>query len=107
MQRHPVELGAFHDQYFGRQLVLENAVAAFCAYRVRYSARHFTKRISHSGDRPSLRERRPANDSQSYPPSRWPSLFRPFAYSISCGVMVAAQGGRPNPTTEITLATYH
>ena len=92
MQRHPIELGAFHNQHLGREFIFENVVAAICADRVRHSAGHFAERISHYGDRSPLRKRGAADDSQSHPPTRWSSLFRPFAYSIPCGGMVAAQG---------------
>ena len=92
MQRHPIELGAFHDQHPGRKFILENLVAAICADRVRHSAGHFAERLSHYGDRSPLRKRGAADDSQSHPPTRWSSLFRAFSHSTSPGAMVAAQG---------------
>ena len=92
MQRYSIELGAFHDQHPGRQFIFEDAVATFCAYRVRHSSRHLTERISHPGNRASVCECRPTDDSQPNPPPWWTSLFRAFADSISYGVVVAAQG---------------
>ena len=92
MQRHSIKLGAFHDQHPGRQFILEDAMAAFCACRLRHSARHLTERISHPRDRTSLREYRPADDSQPDSPARWSPLFRAFADSIFSSVVVAAQG---------------
>jgi hypothetical protein len=107
MQRDSIELGAVHDQHPGRQSILEDAVATFCAYRIRYSSRHFTERISHPRNRASLCECRPADDPQHNPPSWWACLFRAFADSISFRIMVPAQGGRPKPTTEIGLSFEH
>ena len=52
------------------------------------------------GDRASLRECRTADDSQPDPPPRRPCLFHAFADSIFSGVVVAAQGRRPDPTTK-------
>src|SRR5438128_1492445 len=104
MHRHSIELGAFHDQHPGRQFILEDAVAAICACRLRHSSRHFTERIPHPRDWASLRECRPADDSQSDPPPWRARLFRAFADSIFSGVVVATQGGRPNPITGIVLS---
>ena len=98
MQRHPIKLGAFHDQHPGRQFILKDAVAAFRACRLHHSACHFAKWISHSCDRASLREYRPADDSQRNPPPRWPPLFLPFVDSTFSAVVVAAQGETPSLT---------
>src|SRR5436189_109392 len=88
MQRQSIKLGAFHDQYPGRQFVLEDAVAAFCAGRFRHSPRHVTEWISHPRDRASLREYGPSDDSQSNPSPRWPPLFHAFVDSIFSSVVV-------------------
>ena len=75
MQRHSIELGAFDDQHPGRQFILEDLDGGVCARRLCHSTCHFTKWISHSCDRASLRECRAADDSQSDPPPRRPPLF--------------------------------
>ena len=64
MQRHSIELGAFHHQHPGRQFIFKDPVAAFNAGCLCHSTCHFAKRISDSCDRASLRECRPADDSQ-------------------------------------------
>ena len=104
MQRHSIELCAFHDQHPGRQFIPEDAVAAFCACRFGHSARHFTERISHPGDRTSLREYRPADDSQSHPSPRWACLLRACSDSISSSVVVALQGGTSEPDNRNVLS---
>ena len=67
MQRYSLELGVVDDQHSGCQLILEDVVASRRAHRICDSARHFTEWFSYSRDRASLRERRPANDSQCNP----------------------------------------
>src|SRR5438128_9405937 len=104
MQRHSIELGAFHDQHPGRQFILEDAVAAFCVCRLRHSARHSQERISYPCDRTSLRAHGSTDDPQSNPPPRRARLLRAFVDSVSSDVVVATQGGRPNPITAIVLS---
>ena len=70
----------------------------------RHPTCHFAKRISDSCDRASLREYRPADDSQPDPPARRSPLFRAFADSIFSSVVVAAQGRRPDPTIGVALS---
>ena len=96
MQWHSIELGAFDDQHPGRKFILKDPVAAFSAGRFRHPTCHFAKRISHSCNRASLREYRPADHSQPDPPARRSPLFRAFADSIFSSVVVAAQGRHPD-----------
>src|SRR5207253_2648306 len=104
MQRDSIELGAFHDQHPGRQLILKDAMAAFCACHLRHSARHFAERISYPRDRTSLCAHGSADDSQSNPPPRRPRLLCACADSVFSGVVVAAQGRRAHSTAEIALS---
>src|SRR5439155_24416749 len=83
--------------------IFEDAVATFCAYRVRHSSRHLTERISHPGNRASVCECRPTDDSQPNPPPWWTSLFRAFLDSIPCGAVVGAQRRHWTPTIGIGL----
>ena len=62
MQRYPVELRAFYNEYLGRQFILEDSMATVWPHHIRHSARYLTKWISYPGDRASLRECRPADD---------------------------------------------
>ena len=92
MQRHSIKLGPFDDQHPGRKSVSEDAVETHCTCRIHHSAGDFTKWLSHSRDRPPLREHRSTDDSQCNPPSWWATLFCPFVDSTFCAVVVAAQG---------------
>ena len=104
MQRHSIELGAFHDEHPGGQFILKDLVAAFSAGRLHHPTCHFAKWISDSCDRASLREYRPADDSQPDPPARRSPLFRAFADSIFSSVVVAAQGRQPDETIGVALS---
>ena len=93
----------FITSILAANLFLKTTWRRFGACRLRHSARHFTKRISHSCDRASLRECRAANDSQPDPPPWRSAIFRAFADSIFSCVVVDAQGRRPDPTTAVAL----
>ena len=94
----------FMTSILAANLFLKTPWRRFSARRLRHSTCHFTKRISDSCDRASLRECRAANDSQPDPPPRRPPLFHAFADSIFSSVVVAAQGRRPDPTTGVALS---
>ena len=94
----------FMTSILAANLFLKTPMAAFCACRLRHSACHFAERISHPRDRASLRECRPADDSQPDPPPRRARLFRAFADSIFL-VLWWLRKGRPELASRTARAS--